>query len=343
MKKDILIVFDRNSQLLVQTVRSKNRLYKVSLDVDDTIKCLHLKGISESSKWHARLGHVNLETMKMMINKELVIGVPKMSIEKETCVSCLLGKQTRRAFPQATTYRATQALELIHGDLCGPITPSTPAQKRYVFVIIDEYSRYMWTILLQKKSEAFEKFKTFKTVVEQESRSSIKTFRTDRGGEFISLDFQEFCEKSGIKRQLTAPYSLQQNGVVERRNRTLLEMTRSILKHMKCPNYLWGEAVRHATYLINMIATRSLEAQTPYELFKGVKPNLEHLHVFGCISYARTEAVGRKKLDDRSRILIHLGTEPGSKAYRLMDPINRRIVVSRDVVFDEDKTWKWDD
>ncbi|KAL1219423.1 Retrovirus-related Pol polyprotein from transposon TNT 1-94 [Cardamine amara subsp. amara] len=166
-------------------------------------------------------------------------------------------------------------------------------------------------------------------------------FRTDRGGEFISHEFQSFCEKYGIKRQLTAPYSPQQNGVVERRNRTLLEMTRSLLKHMKCPNYLWGEAVRHATYLINRLARRSLNAQTPYELFKGKKPNLEHLRVFGCINYARTKAIGRKKLDDRSKILVHLGTEPGSKAYRLMDPTNRKIIISRDVVFDEDKIWKW--
>ncbi|KAL1219422.1 Retrovirus-related Pol polyprotein from transposon TNT 1-94 [Cardamine amara subsp. amara] len=143
MKDNLLKIFDRNGQLLVETTRSKNRLYKVVLDVDDIIKCLYLKGIRKSSKWHARLGHVNLETMNKMINKGLVMGIPKISIEKETCVSCLLGKQTRQAFPQATSYHASQILELIHGDLCRPITPPTPAQKRYVFVLIDDYSRYM--------------------------------------------------------------------------------------------------------------------------------------------------------------------------------------------------------
>lgn len=119
-------------------------------------------------------------------------------------------------------------------------------------------------------------------------------------------------------------------------------MTRSILKHMNMPNYLWGEAVRHATYLINRVGTRSLVAQTPYEVFKGKKPNLEHLRVFGCIGYARTEAAGRKKLEDRSRVLVHLGTEPWSKAYRLFDPASRKIVISKDVIFDETKSWKWD-
>ena len=199
----------------------------------------------------------------------------------------------------------------------------------------------MWTMLLQEKSEAFEKFKNFKKLVEQETKCKIKTFRSDRGGEFCSKEFHMYCDENGIKRHLTAPYSPQQNGVVERRNRTLLEMTRSILKHMKVPNELWGEAVRHSTYLINRIATKSLEGKTPYEVLRSKTPNVSHLKVFGCICYAKTDAVGRKKLDDRSKVLVHLGTEPGSKAYRLLDPTKRRIVVSRDVIFDESKGWNW--
>ena len=118
-------------------------------------------------------------------------------------------------------------------------------------------------------------------------------------------------------------------------------MTRSLLKHMNVPNALWGEAVRHATYLINRVATRSLLGQTPYEALRNKKPNISHLKVFGCVCYARTEAAGRKKLDDRSRILVHLGTEPGSKAYRLLEPKSKRIVVSRDVYFEEEKQWSW--
>lgn len=144
----------------------------------------------------------------MMINKELVTGTPSIAVEKETCVSCLLGKQTRKPFPQETSYRATQLLELIHGDLCGPITPPTPAHKRYVFVIIDDYSRYMWTIMLKEKSEAFDKFKKFKLLAEQETKALIKTFRTDRRGEFVSHVFQTYCEKYDINRHLLHPFLL---------------------------------------------------------------------------------------------------------------------------------------
>ena len=269
--------------------------------------------------------------------------MPKIEVEKKVCDSCLLGKQARHVFPKATAYRATQRLELIHGDLCGPINPGTSAGNRYVFVLIDDNSRYMWMLLLKEKEkgDAFTKFKHFKSVVEQETKEHIQTFRTDRGGEFVSNEFNTFCNESGIKRHLTAPYTPQQNGVVERRNRTLMEMARSILKHMYVPNYLWGEAIRHCTYLLNRIATRKLNDRTPYELYRGRKPNISHLRVFGCIGYAKVDSKHLKKLDDRLHMLVHLGTEPGSKVYRLLDPGTKKIVVSRDVVFDETKGWNW--
>ena len=120
-----------------------------------------------------------------------------------------------------------------------------------------------------------------------------------------------------------------------------MEMTRSTLKAMKVPNYLWGEAVRHSTYIINRVPTRALKNMTPYESLRMKKPSLNHIRVFGCLAYAKIDSAMVKKLDDRSLVLVHLGTEPGSKAYRLYNPDTRRIVVNRDVVFDEEKSWNW--
>lgn len=160
MKEETLKLFDRSGQLMIESTTSRNRLYEVVIHAD-TIQYMQLTASSESSKLHVRLGYVNTETMKLMINKELVDGMPKITVEKETCIACLLGRQTRRSFPQSTSYRAKHPLELVHGDLCGPITPATPGQKRYVFVLIDDYTRYMWTVLLKEKSEALEKFKKF--------------------------------------------------------------------------------------------------------------------------------------------------------------------------------------
>ena len=340
MRLDYLTVHDPNGRLLVKVTRSLNRLYKIKLKIGKPM-CLNLKLEDETWKWHARLGHVSFKTMKLMSQQEMVQGLPKIEDEKRLCESCLVGKQTRQTFPKSATFRASKPLELLHADLCGPIAPSTIANNKYIFVIIDDFSRYMWSILMKEKSDAFSRFKAFKELVEKDLNTKITTLRTDRGGEFTSLEFKDFCDNNGIKRHLTAPYTPQQNGVVERRNRTLMEMTRSILKAMKVPNYLWGEAVRHSTYIINRVPTRALKNMTPYESLRIKKPNLNHIRVFGCLAYAKIDSAMLKKLDDRSLVLVHLGTEPGSKAYRLYNPETRRIVVNRDVVFDEKKGWNW--
>lgn len=173
MKEDYLTLYDREGNLLVKSIRSRNRLYKVVMEVG-SVKCFQAEKIIDSTIWHARLGHLGLDTMRSMINKEVVGGIPNMEVEKKTCTSCLLGKQIRKSFPKTATYRASHALELIHADLCGPITPSTAARKKYIFVLIDDHTRYMWSILMAEKSEAFEKFKRFKKIVEKETGSKIK-------------------------------------------------------------------------------------------------------------------------------------------------------------------------
>jgi transposase InsO family protein len=113
----------------------------------------------------------------------------------------------------------------------------------------------MWSYLPKEKNEAFETIKLFKVMAEKETGNVLKTFRTDRGREFTSRVFNRFCDEEGVTRHFMTPYTPQQNGVVERRNRTLMEMVRSIMKAMKVPNYLRGEAVRHATFVINQIPT----------------------------------------------------------------------------------------
>ena len=143
MKDDYLTLHDREGILLIRAKRSKNRLYKVILEVGlSVIKCLRAVTTNERWQWHARLGHISYETIKARVKNELVIGMTRAPTEKETCESCLLGKQTRQTFPQATSYRASSMLELIHGDLCGPISPSTVARRRYIFVLIDDCSIY---------------------------------------------------------------------------------------------------------------------------------------------------------------------------------------------------------
>jgi len=193
MKGEDLTMHDRDGKLLVKAVRSKNRLYKVSMGIKDTM-CLYSTTPIDSSRWHARLVHINHETMKSMVKGELVVEITLANFESNVCGSCLLGKQTRQVFPQATMFRATKALELSHGDLCGPITPNTLAGNKYVFVLIDDFTRYMWTIMLKEKNETFGKFKKFKSSVEQ-----VLNFKTEMALKFEMSDLGRVTYYLGIE------------------------------------------------------------------------------------------------------------------------------------------------
>ena len=120
-----------------------------------------------------------------------------------------------------------------------------------------------------------------------------------------------------------------------------MEMTRSLLKAMEVPQVMWGEALMYSTYIINRVPTRAVKDKTPYEAFYGRIPSVEHLRIFGCVAYAKNTSPHLKKLDDRSKKLVHFRCEPGTKAYRLYDPERNRIIISRDVIFNEEEAWDW--
>lgn len=336
LHKEYLKVYDENQRLLMNVKRSPNRLYRIVIESGKSL-CLLAKLEDPSWLWHARLGHVNFPAMVMMHKEQMVTGMPRIQQPKEVCGGCMMSKQTRRPFPSKTSFSATRFLELVHGDICGPISPSTDAGNRYFLLLVDDYSRFMWVYMLKNKSEAFEVFKKFQAKVENGTSNRIGVFRTDRGGEFVSKEFTAYCEDRGIVRHFTAPYTPQQNGVVERRNRTVVEMARSFLKHANLPSGLWAEAIRHSIYILNRVPTRALTGKTPYEVLKEHKPNLSHIRVFGCIAHMKVPDINAKKLDDRSVMVVNLGKDPGTKAYRLYDPVNKRVFVSRDVRFEEGK------
>ena len=349
LQGEYLWVRDNQRKLLMKVKRTANRLYKIKIEDSDSdeesgcnLACLLSKVERDSWLWHSRLGHVNFAALTLVSKEEMVYGLPKLIQPKKTCEGCLMSKQVRNPFPSQANFSAKVVLELIHADICGPFTPSTSAGNKFFLLLVDDCSRYMWVYLLKTKDEAFETFKKFRKLVEKESKKEIKVLRTDRGGEFCSNKFKNYCEESGIKRHYTAPYSPQQNGVVERRNRTVVAMVRSFLKGMKMPVTFWGEAVRHSVYVLNMLPTRAIAGKTPYEAWKGKKPHLQHIKVFGCTAHMKVPGVQTKKLDDRSRTMIYLGSEPGTKAHRLYDPKDGEIHVSRDVVFEEDKSWLWE-
>ena len=147
--------------------------------------------------------------------------------------------------------------------------------------------------------------------------------------------------KHGIKRQLTAPYSPQQNGVVERKNRTVLSMVRAMLKAKNLPRELWGEAVSTAVYILNRTSSKALQGQTPHEKWTGRKPSVDHLRAFGCIAHVKDTRRHQGKLEDRSKAMIFIGYQIGTKAYKCLDPVNLKVIISRDIIFEEAESWTW--
>jgi transposase InsO family protein len=201
----------------------------------------------------------------------------------------------------------------------------------------------MWICLLSTKDAAADAIKRVQAAAERKTEKKLLALRTDRGGEFAATDFVKYCAELGVHRQLTAPYSPQQNGVVERQNQTVVGTARSMMKAKALPGVFCGEAVTTAVYLLNRSSSKSVQGKTPYELWTGSTPGVQHLRTFGCIAHVKTTTPHLKKLDDRSRRMIFVGYEPGSMAYRAYDPVAERVTISRDVVFDEAAQWSFQD
>ena len=168
------------------------------------------------------------------------------------------GKCHRQPHYPLKTIRSKEKLELVHTDVCGPMQTQSFGGSHYFITFIDDYSRYCYTYFLKKKSEALEKFKEFKASVENEFKMKIEALRADRGGEYLSNEFQQFLKECGIRPEFTAAYSPQQNGVSEHLNRTLVEAARSRLPHADLSNAYWAEAVATATYLCNRLVSTAL-------------------------------------------------------------------------------------
>ena len=189
-----------------------------------------------------RYGHLHFDALNLLQKKNIVKGFPQILKPPSSCESCILAKQHRERFQVGGSYRARAPLELVHTDICGPMQTPSLGGSIYFLAFIDDFSRKTWTYFLKQKSEAFEKFKEFKRLVENQSGHYTKILRSDRGGEFSSNEFLELCKFHGIKKHFTTRYTPQQNGVAKRKNRTIMEMARSMLKAKNLSNECWAEA-----------------------------------------------------------------------------------------------------
>ena len=333
IKDGVMRIWDRRRRLLAKVTRGTNRLYILNVQVAQPF-CLAARRDDEAWQWHERFGHLHFEALKQLSAKEMVRGLPCLDHVEQLCDVCVLTKQRRLPFPQQSSFRAKERLELVHGDLCGPVTPATPGGRRYFLLLVDDLSRYMWVMVLGSKGEAANAIRRAQATAEAECGRKLRVLRTDNGGEFTAAEFASYCADEGVQRHYSAPYSPQQNGVIERRNQTVVGMARALLKQRGMPAIFWGEAVVTAVYILNRSPTKALNGKTPYEAWHGRKPAVSHLRVFGCLAFAK-ELGHIGKLDDRSTPGVFIGYAEGSKAYRILDPGGQRVHTARDVVFDE--------
>jgi transposase InsO family protein len=285
--------------------------------------------IDKASLWHCRLGHVSKKRIAQL-QKDGVLESFDLKSD-DVCESCLLGKMTKSPF-SGTFERGKDLLDIIHTDVCGPFRSATKNDYRYYVTFTDDFSRYGYVYLIRHKSDTFEKFKEFKHEVENQLGKSIKVLRSDRGGEYLSIEFIDYLKEHGIISQLSPPRTPQLNGVAERRNRTLLDMVRSMMSRASLPISFWGYALETAAHMLNLLPTKKV-SKTPHEMWFGKPPSLEHIKVWGCEVFVRRDT--SDKLSARSEKCFFVGYPEKSFGYSFYRPSDNVVFVARRGFFRE--------
>lgn len=290
----------------------------------------------EAMLWHSRYGHLNFNSLRQLKNKEMVNGLDRVAFgDQIKCDTCMKSKIHVKPFKSTSGEVSSNVIDLIHTDVCGPFSTTSLGGSRYFLTFIDDCSRRMFVYFLKSKDEVFDKFVEFKNMVERQTERNIKSIRSDNGKEFVNKRFDKYLAEYGITRQLTVPYTPQQNGVAERANRTLVEMARSMLVQSGMGEFLWAEAIATAVYIRNRSPTKIIAEKTPYEVWTSRQPHVSHLRIFGAKAVA-LDKTQRKKFRPKGKQYIMVGYSITSKAYRLYDPQSRQVVEKRDVWFDEE-------
>ncbi|KAL0298504.1 UNVERIFIED_CONTAM: Retrovirus-related Pol polyprotein from transposon TNT 1-94 [Sesamum radiatum] len=278
--------------------------------------------------WHQRLGHPSFKTLQH------VKGFSSSVLTDNTiCDVCPMAKQSRLPFKQVLLNLLL--FELIHIDLWGPYKHASLSGCHFFLTIVDDYSRTTWTYLLKHKSQAVPLLETYLQMVQTQFDAKVKFVRSDNGLEFLSLQCQSLFSNLGIIHQRSCTYTPQQNGLVERKHRHLLNVARALMIQASLPKKFWGEAILTATYLINRLPSSLLGWKTPYEILHQRSPTYDQLKTFGCLAFACNVKPFKDKFDARAHKCVFIGYSSGQKAFKLYDLNNHSVIISRDVVFHE--------
>jgi transposase InsO family protein len=270
--------------------------------------------------WHRRLANVGMKNLNKLLKGEHILGLTNVHFEKDMiCSACQAGKKVGVHHPNKNIMTMDRPLELLHMDLFGPIAYISIGGGKYCLVILDDYSRFTWVLFLQEKSQTQETLKGFLRRAQNEFGLRIKKIRSDNATEFKNSQNEGFLEEEGIKHELSSPYTPQQNGVVERKNRTLLDMARTMLDEYKTPDRFLAEAINTACYSINQLYLHRILKKTSYELLTGKKPNVSYFRVFGSKCFILIKRGRKSKFARKAVEGFLLGYGSNTRAYRVFN------------------------
>jgi transposase InsO family protein len=334
---DVGVLFRRSDDSIAFKGVLEGQLYLVDFNQAELDTCLIAK-TNMGWFWHRRLAHVGMKNLHKLLNGEHILGLTNVHFEKDrVCSACQAGKQVGAQHPHKNIMTTDRPLELLDMDLFGPIAYISIGGSKYYLVIMDDYSRFTWVFFLQEKSQTQDTLKGFLRRAQNKFGLRIKKIRSDNGTEFKNSQIEGFLEEEGIKHEFSSPYTPQQNGVVEMKNRTLLDMARTMLDEYKTPDRFWAEAINTAYYSINRLYHHRILKKTSYELLTGKKPNVSYFRVFESKWFILVKRGRKSKFAPKVVEGYLLGYDSNTRAYRVFNKSTRLVEVSCDIVFDETK------
>ncbi|GKC31700.1 putative ribonuclease H-like domain-containing protein [Tanacetum coccineum] len=327
----IEVMFTFREKQVGGRISGKGTLKTDSLDFEDAT-------LDESMLWHRRLSHINFKNINKLVNDNLVRGLPTKHFENDqTCVACFKGKQHRASCKSKVLNPITKPLFMLHMDLFGLTFMSSLMHKKYFLVVTDDYSRFTWVFFLASKDETSEILKNFIKEIENLVDKKVKIFRSDNGTEFKNKVMDDFYREKGIKREYSVARTPQQNGVAERRNKTLIEAARTMLADFKLHTIFWAEAVSTACYVHNRVLVVKPHNKTPYKFFRGFEPALSFMRPFGCLVTILNTLDKLGKFDSKSDEGFFVGYSLSSKDFKVYNTRTRRVEENLHIGFLENK------
>nr|GEW94864.1 retrovirus-related Pol polyprotein from transposon TNT 1-94 [Tanacetum cinerariifolium] len=287
--------------------------------------CLMAKATSSQAwLWHCRLSHLNFDTINLMSKNDIVVGLPKLKFIKDhLCSSCELGKAKRKSFYTKLTPSSKRRLQLLHIDLCGLMRVASLSKEDFKL-------KLEWS-----KDETPEVLIDFLRIVQRGIQAQVRVVRTDKGTEFFNQTLHAYFAAEGIQHQTSVARTPKQNGVVERRNRILVEAARTMLSAAKVPLFFWAEAIATACFTQNRSLVIPHHEKTPYHIITERKPSVKFFHIFGSVCYIVRDGENLDKMKEKGDECIFVGYSTQSRAYRVFNKRTRVIMESIHVNFDE--------